>query len=302
MTRKLVLAILALELLACGSSYKSAPQESSGEVLPASAIASDEARSFAESAAPGAPPPQRGREEPAGERMIIRTGAVTLRCEDTATSFERLVRLAERLGGYVSDSSATPVTEEVMERRATLRVPAQEFEAALREVRTLGRKVLEEHTSSQDVTEEFVDLGARLRNLEATEKELLQILVEVREKARKASEVLEVYEAIKGVRAEIEQSKGRIQYLERQVEMCTIQVTLAPVLPDQPVIEPEGWSGLRVVRDALRKLVVGLQLLANLAIYLLLFVLPIVLLIAIPLYLVVRLALWATRRRKAPKG
>lgn len=152
-------------------------------------------------------------------------------------------------------------------------------------------------TSGQDVTEEFVDLSARLENLEATAVRVRSFL----DDAATVEEALAVNQELSRLEGEIESFKGRIQYLSQSAAFSTISVNITPDELSQP-IEVGGWRPSGIVRDALEALVDALQGLATFAIWLIIYFLPIVLIIGIPLWLVVRFIRrrgWFRRNRAA---
>ena len=158
--------------------------------------------------------------------------------------------------------------------------------------------MLNENSNASDVTAEYTDLEAQLRNLEAAERELQALLTEVRERPNaKPADILEVYNALSQKRGEIEQVKGRLQYLQNQVGFSTITSDLVPDEVTAPVID-EGWQPLVTVKNAFRSLVNILQGLVVLLINLVIVVLPVLLLVALPIVLLVLLVRWLVRRRK----
>jgi len=130
--------------------------------------------------------------EPVEERMIIWTGDVSLIVKDAGKSLDEAEAIAKDLGGYVVNSSSW-YQEDQLRARLTIRVPSGEFDAAMAHLKDLAIRVENRNVSTQDVTEEYTDLDARLRNLEATETELLELLTEARERTGKAADVLAVH-------------------------------------------------------------------------------------------------------------
>jgi hypothetical protein len=131
-----------------------------------------------------------------------------------------------------------------------------------------------------------------LTNLEATEKELRALLAEVREKPNSTAEdIIAVHRRLTEIRGEIEQLQGRRNMLDNLISLATIQVELIPDALNQPVVQ-EGWRAAVVVRAALRALVSTLQFLGEVAIWMVLFFLPLLLLILVPTGILV----WALRR------
>ncbi len=230
------------------------------------------------------------------ERMLIRTAQLSITVTDTAKAVQEAKAVAEGLGGYVTSSQMYKQGERLY-ATMVLRVPAERFDEALAQIKALAVEVERESTQGEDVTEEYVDLQARLRNLELTEKELQQLLTEVRERTQKAEDVLAVYRELTEIRGQIEQLKGRMQYLERRVDFATIELSIAPHVLSTPVVEP-GWKPLVTLREASRSLVKALQWLVDALIWLVVFLLPILVLVAAPTALLVFLIRAFVRRRR----
>jgi len=199
------------------------------------------------------------------ERMIVRTGEVSLVVDDVIEAMDEIAQVVEELGGYVV-SSRVSGEEKDMRGRISFRVPADKFDLALTELRDLAVRVESESTDSQDVTEEYIDLQARLNNAEATENQYLALL----EKAEEVEDILKIYDSLSRVRNEIEQIKGRMQYLERTTSMSLIWVRLEPAATARGLVQA-GWSALEVLKSAVRGIVIFGQWLGNIAIWLLIF-------------------------------
>lgn len=157
----------------------------------------------------------------ATERMIVRTGHIELVVADVSSAIEQINGLAVSYEGYVVSSSSWREGDRLVGSIA-IRVPAERFDDALRALRQMAVEVNLESTSSVDVTEEYIDLSARLHNLEASEEQLIRLL----EKAGDVKDILEVQRELTQTRGEIEQTKGRMQYLEQTSETSFIDVLL----------------------------------------------------------------------------
>lgn len=240
-----------------------------------------------------ASPERQGQQQ---DRMIIRTANVSMVVSNTAEAVEKVSAVAEKAGGYVSDSRVWHQGD-LLRGTLSIRVPAANLAATLAALRRLAIRVESESLSSQEVTQEYVDLDSQLRNLRATEAELLQLMRVMRERSRRASEVLEMHQQIMSIRGQIEQIEGRLRYLQQMTAMAAMHVELIPDTIAKPVIQP-GWQPLVVVKDAGRALVSALQFTANVAIWVVLYVLPIVLLIGVALLALLRgiTLVWRTRR------
>jgi hypothetical protein len=222
---------------------------------------------------------------PIQERMIVRTGEMSLVVEDVVKARDDIAQLAARFDGYVVSSSIWGEEAE-MRGQISIRVPDERFEPALTELRSLAVRVKSESTSSQDVTEEYIDLESRLKNAEATEKQYLALL----EKATDVEDILNIYERLSQVRQQIEQIKGQMQYLERTASMSLISMQLEPQASAKPLVHA-GWNALETLKSAFRGLVRAGQVLGTLAIWLVIF---------IPIWgTILGIILWRRRRKKA---
>jgi hypothetical protein len=217
-------------------------------------------------------------------RMIIRNGDMELVVEDVSQAVEDITALASSLGGYVVNSYIRGEEEE-MRGWITFRVPDEDFETALSELRDMAVKVESEQTSSQDVTEQYIDLQARLANAEATEQQYLALL----DKAEEVDDILDIYNYLSRIRQEIEQLKGQIQYLEQTTSTSLISVSLEP----EEAVVSDGWDFMEVLKAAARGLVTAGKVLGTIAIWLLIF---------IPIWgTVLGILLWRRHKRKAGK-
>jgi hypothetical protein len=308
MKRKLytLLAILCLAglLVACGSAPQTVEKVTT-QVVPgatAAPVMQDSAGYAGERGAndltnPSAPPAQ------PIERMVISTAQLSLIVEDVEVTLPQVSDIVKRLEGYIVQSSSYRTYSDRLAATVTLRVPADRFEEALAALRALAGKVQSETLSGEDVTDQYVNLDARLTALEATETELLALLAEVRQSAgnaeEKAQAILSIYNQLTSVRTQIEQIQGQMNYLSQMAAMGTITVELQPREPEivQPVVE-EGYDPGRTLSRAGRALVQVLQGLLNALIWFAIVLLPILLLFAAPIVLVV----WLIRRAKRGKG
>lgn len=240
-----------------------------------------------------APPPPSPTARPAPARMIVRNANLSLVVRDAVDVLRRVTALVESKGGYVADVRQWKEREQVR-ASATLRVPATELTSTLNALRGFAVRTESEHVTAQDVTQEFTDLGAQLRNLQAAETELRELLRTVRERTQKASEVMEIYREITNVRGEIEKIQGRMQYLSQMSALSTISVEFVPDILAAPVVEP-GWQPVATVKAASRALVNAVKWVADLLIWFAIYILPLAIIFFV-LALLVR-ALWLKLRR-----
>lgn len=234
------------------------------------------------------------------ERMIVRTVRLGLEVQDTEKSFNDITAIATQYKGYVAQTNLTRDGKNRLVGTVTLRIPAESLDAAMKQMKTASLKVLTENSNANDVTDQYTDLSARQKNLEATEVELQKLLATVRERTGKAEDILAVYNRLTEIRQQIEQIKGQINVLDRTTALATVTVQLTPH-DDVQILEPETWAPNRTIAQALRALVQTLQALGTAALWLIFLVLPLLIVFALPFVALFYLARWWMRRRSKSK-
>lgn len=224
------------------------------------------------------------------QRQIVRTATMRIVVADTAKAVNDVTAAVQALDGYVSGSEIWREGE-LLRARLTLRVPGNSLNPALAAIRKASRRVDNETMSSEDVTQAYVDLEARLRNLEATELELRELLRTVRQNARKAAEILEVHQQLTVIRGEIEQTRGRIQHLGHNVAMSHIGLEVMPDAITKPVVET-AWQPAVIAKDATRALLSAARTLAAAGIWIVIYVIPVCGMLALAM-----VAIWSVTRR-----
>jgi len=235
------------------------------------------------------------------ERIIIKNAGITIVVSDPGDALERISRMAEELGGFVVSANLyqreLDSNLNVSQASATLRVPAQKLNDALGNIRDLSNQdPLSETVESQDLTREYIDQQSRLRNLEKTEEQLLEIM----EDADETEDVLAVYNELNRVQEQIEVTKGQIQYYEQSAAMSLINVEILADEAVQP-LTIGGWQPAGVAKSAIQALINALKFFIESLIWILVFILPVIfilfLVFVLPLYLILR----AVRRRRKEK-
>ncbi|CAN5769594.1 DUF4349 domain-containing protein [soil metagenome] len=292
MKRLTMILTLALVVAACAESDSTTDltQLSGGAVSPD--FAEDSDRVAVEAAAP-AEGEQVSFSTPDG-RKVIHRAAITIEANDTRSVFEAVQGLVADSGGFLESATvADPVSGEDQPRiELVLRIPSADLAGTLRAIGDMGTRVVSQSQRGQDVTEEYVDVAARITNLTLLETELRALLEEVRTQPdADPDKLLRVFSEISSVRGQIEQLEGRRQVLDDLTSLATVEVSVNPTPSAAPVVE-EGWAPIAVARDALRSLVGTLQSLADVAIRLVLHGLPLIALLALPGW-----ALWRLGRR-----
>jgi hypothetical protein len=209
--------VAALGLSGCALARESAPEP--------------QARSVG--ADPAAPPANAKGEAklPSTARKVIRNAELSIEVQSPAAAESTVSGLVEKLGGYVASSARDVVAGEGEKKWTTvtlsLRVPAQRLDEALREIKRLGAGAETEKIGSEDVTDEYIDVGARVANQRHLEQQLVTILAQV----SKVDEALKVHQELTSVRTEIDKLEGRKRLLESESAVAKISVSLAPLRP-----------------------------------------------------------------------
>lgn len=263
-----------------------APQEApAAPAADASSVNAPGAGAPAKSTGVQASPYQQGR-------LIIKNGEMTLLVADTDRALDQATSVAVDTGGYIV-ASRTWLEDGFKNAQMTMGVPVDQFEVAQRRLRGLAVQVLNDTASGQDVSDEFVDLQSRLNNQEATAARIREFLKD----AKNVEEALQVNNQLTEVENEIEQIKGRMNYLKDRAAFSTLVVTLNPQRPTPtptltptptPTPTPAYWQPGKTVEaagSALGNLLQGLgDTLIWLGIVVLPFVIPVLALIAIVVY------------------
>ncbi len=192
-----------------------------------------------------------GCQRRAPEETAQLSGAlIAIETRDSRKAADAMGAAAQQLGGYVGETTEDMDPLGVRSVTVQLRIPAERFDDLMRSIEKLGT-VLTRHIGTQDVTEEFLDVEARLRNLKRTEERLLSHLA----RTGKLADTLAVERELARVRLEIEQYEGRMRYLRHNVAFSTTTVTCREQARPGPAVPPESYSSGEVASAAVRSLV-----------------------------------------------
>jgi hypothetical protein len=191
------------------------------------------------------------------EPRIIKTGNLTLRVNDAPKSVEDIRAIVTRANGFVESSSLSDTGSGPRSAWITVRIPVASFEATLSQLKGIATLVLNESIQGQDVTSEFVDLEADLRNAKAEEASYLEIL----KRSGDIEDVLMVTQRLAEVRGRIERLEGRKRYLENRTDLATLSIMVTE--ETRVEVPTRTWKPGAVVREAANDLVVALQELVN---------------------------------------
>jgi hypothetical protein len=186
----------------------------------------------------------------AAPSMVIRTGNASVEVDSLEPAMDALRRLAQRVGGFVGNSSIQSGREQLRQATLEIKVPAPRFDELTGGLAPLGR-IEFVNVSAEDVGEEYVDLTARVANSRRLEERLIDLLGS---RTGRLQDVLAVERELARVREEIERQEGRLRYLKSRVSLSTLSVTLhepPPLVADHP-----GWNPLwEAMRQAWRNFV-----------------------------------------------
>ena len=167
----------------------------------------------------------------ASDRKIIKNADLSIEVDAPKEAQARIASIAEGQGGFVVTSefkqSGSGVSKPTETVTIVVRVPSSQFGAAVDAIRGSGNRIIQEKISGQDVTEEYIDLEARIRTQKALEGQFLEIM----KQARKVEDALEVQRQLAEVRTEIERLEGRRRFLDNRSSLSTITVTLQTAVP-----------------------------------------------------------------------
>jgi uncharacterized protein DUF4349 len=268
--RKLALLIAAPLLLATACSVN-APAgtttqgRSSEGVAPAPGALGDSAAGFSGNAASAA-----DKSIPTvvvtGDRNLILTAKIDMRTKDPWATSDRAQAIASGLGGDVLNLSQSG-TADSRSASLTIRVPSSRFGDALQQLKSLEGEIQTSGVSAQDVTDQFVDLQARLTAKQAEEQRYLAIL----NRASTIDEILKVDASLGTVRTQIEQLTAQINSIKGRTEFSTISMSISTLSALPGDTTPKAWDPAKTVGRALAALGAMMQVFADAVIWLIVF-------------------------------
>ena len=324
----MLLVFVMLALAACGGAVPATESPDEYLVEPAATEASafaeadvreqpaaKEDESAPQEQAPLAPMPTAAAYEisdPSGDltviersnRMIIKNADVRLMVKDTDVAIDRATQIIGDAGGYIVSSRVwyqDYYGNNLKYAAITIGIPVEEFERTLVRLRDLAVRVVDEVASGDDVTEQYVDLQSQLTNLEATRARIQEFLQD----AKTVDEALRINQELANIEAQIEQIKGRMNYLNDRSAFSTITINFEPEFPaltptptptPRPTATPVPWNPGETLGEAKGTVTVLYQGIANFLIWLVVVIVPVLLPPALILW-----GLWKWMNRKTVK-
>lgn len=219
------------------------------------------------------------------ERLVIQNADLSIVVSDVETRMKNIQVMAQQMGGFVVSSnlyqSYTNNYIEVPEAEIVIRVPSEKLEEALDQIKKDVVEAPNETRSGQDVTAQYVDLKSRLKNLEAAEAQLNEIL----QTATETEDVVNIFNQLVYYREQIEMVKGQMKYYEEAAALSAITIRIIAEEKDQPIVIGK-WEPKGIAREAIQDLIYFFQDFVNFVIRFVIYTLPVWIIIGIPLYLI----------------
>lgn len=187
------------------------------------------------------------------DKNIIKNGDLSLKVGSADWAANEIANIVKQKGGEVFSTNFYEMVKGQKSGFLTVRVPVAKFDEAISDIKKIATQVLSESTTGQDVTEEYTDLQAQLKNKKAEEESFVKILGT----AGKIDDVLAATREVARVRGEIERLEGRVRFMDSQTDMSTITVNLTEDINVVPV--NEGWRPWQVVKQSVKELMVNIQ-------------------------------------------
>lgn len=183
-------------------------------------------------------------------RKIVRNGSLELLVSDVGQSINKISSIVNEVGGFVEKSTQT--NSGGHSANLTVRVPAGRLDQVVAKVKGLATTIDRESVEVRDVTREYIDLDARLRNAQAEEAQFLQIM----KRAATIKDTLDVTEKLSDVRGRIEEMQGEMKFLTAQIEMSSLEIALHA--DSDAAVAGIHWRPLRQAKIAMAEMVSGL--------------------------------------------
>ena len=162
------------------------------------------------------------------DRKIIRTGHISLVVATYDDARAKIDALVQQAGGYVDSTQVNRRQDAISDATIVVRIPSTAFGSLLPKLREIG-EIVSESTNAADITDQYVDIAARLASSKALEKRLLELATD---KSGNIEQVLAVERELSRVRTEVESYEGRMRQWNDQIAMSTLTLSLATKRPE----------------------------------------------------------------------
>ena len=238
--------------------------------------------------------------------MIVKNGDVKLLVKDTDRALDGVTQIVSDVQGYIVSSRVWYQDYHGTNYKyatLTMGIPVDQFENVLLRLRGLSIRVLDENATGQDVTDQYVDLQSQMTNLEATRDRIKGFL----DQAKTVDDALRINQQLSDVEAQIEQIKGKMNYLSNRSAFSTLTIDLEPDLPPvvmtpTPTATPvplqplSPWDPSKTTQSVTNALVSSYRVIIDLLIWIFVVMVPIL----APPVLLIWLILWLIRKKSKP--
>lgn len=211
------------------------------------------------------------------EKKVMKNGTLDIRVQSADEALGRIREIALAQGGSIANSDFYQGTDNVKSGSVTVKVPVAKFEEAFLALKKVATLVESESIAGTDVTEQYIDLSARLKNKQAQEIALQNLL----NRAEKVSDIIDITRELGTVRGEIESLEGQLRYLGSQTDMASITIFITE---DTRVAPDQAFRPGQTLAESLKALLTGLGYFVNGIIALAI--------VGIPIFFVYGLILW----------
>lgn len=234
---------------------------------------------------------------PVQQRLIIRNGFISVSVENTVEAKEGIEALVQRFadeGAFIVNADQSGGFTDNPYISMTIRVPATEFDAVMEEIGDLAAEgtIPTQNESAEDVTDEYIDVAARLESLETARERLLTLMQD----AATTEELLMAEQQLTFREQEIDALQGRLNYLTESARLSRIDISLEPYILSQPV--DTRWRPAETVRESLEDLLDGLRDFGDFLIRFVIVIVPFLVILGLIIWGVIRLLMWLFGRRR----
>jgi len=185
------------------------------------------------------------------ERKLVRTAELSLQVKDLQSARQQCSVLVSEMGGYIEQSDTYDESDHASSPILRLRIPPSRLDEAINRLKKVSIRVDHEKLESKDVTREYIDLDAHLRNLQAEEQQYLAIL----KKASTVKDTLDVTQHLNDVRGRIDQLQAQLKYLSHQIELSAVSLNLHM---NAATLSAIHWTPSLTAKNAVHDLAQGL--------------------------------------------
>lgn len=223
------------------------------------------------------------------DRMVVKNSYLSLQVKKVNESIKQINDYTTSIGGYMVDSDLSS-PEEAPSGHITIRIPQEKMDEALSHFRSLAVKVVSEQLEGYDVTDEYVDIEAKLTTLLANQKRFKEIM----EKAEKVEEILKVQQQIFDLQDQIDRLHGRQNYMKQTAKMAKVTIYLSTDEFALPYAPSDSFRPEVIFKTAVRSLIKTIQKLSSLIIWIVVYT---------PIWLpILILILYIRKRRASPRN